>query len=122
MTRYTGDGEAVQTPVVGARNTPGHGAARPKTRENGVLRSRPPAGWRNRRQKPSSRAPPQGIRRKAQPDTEGIETRGVVPLASDSIRGRRKAQPDTEGIETLLIRLKLTLQSAVAKPSPIPRA
>jgi len=43
-------------------------------------------------------------------------------LASDSIRGRRKAQPDTEGIETLLIRLKLTLQSAVAKPSPIPRA
>ena len=53
-------------------------------------------GWRNERQTPRSQVPQEGIRRKAPPDTEGIETRH---------------HGDESGSSTI-----------VAKPRPTPRA
>src|ERR1035441_5513914 len=100
MSRYTHGPGSSFSGAVGAGESPAQRLA--VVDETGLGRSAPPSfgGQRDGPQSRRSRAPPQRVRRKAQPDIEGIETR--TRYRPYSIPGR-KAQPDIEGIETSLL-------------------
>ena len=121
MSRYRRGPLMPPARLVGAPKRAGHGLAGRKAARSGQPPGGLQGGWRKCLQRHRSRAPPQRVRRKVQPDTEGIETASPV-RAEDQALLCRKVQPDTEGIETWSIWAAPFWASDVAKSSPIPRA
>ena len=76
MTRYSHTAGQAFSVAVGAREPPGQRPAVAGMPGSGPPGPQSPRGWRTRLQTPRSRGPPERIRCKAQPETEGIETRG----------------------------------------------
>jgi hypothetical protein len=74
MTRYSYHARQPFPAAVGARESPGQRPVLPDLPESGLPEPQSPTGQRTDPQNTSSRGPPQRIRRKAQPETEGIET------------------------------------------------
>jgi len=123
VSRYSPHAAKAHSGSVGARKSAGQRLAVMDPPESGRSAVCSRHGWRTALQSARSRGPPERIRHKAQPDTEGIETgrREGCLIAEQSqsparYRGHRnlifstipevmsswghKAQPDTEGIET----------------------
>lgn len=97
MTRYSHDAKQSSPAAVGVRETPGQRHAVPNSPESRLPDPQSSPGWRTGPQNARSRGPPQRIRRKAQPETEGIETDGRLGKLP---RDRPVAKPETEGVET----------------------
>jgi len=74
MSWYTGRSKRLFPASVSATESAGHGLGSAWVAENGQVSGLAWRGQRNGHQTRRSRAPPEGIRRNAQPDTEGIET------------------------------------------------
>ena len=72
--RYTGRSKRSFPASVSAPESAGQRLGCAWVAENGHIFALPPGGQRNGHQTRRSRAPPEGIRRNDQPDTEGIET------------------------------------------------
>ena len=115
MTRYSHDAKQSSPAAVGVRETPGQRHAVPNSPESRLPDPQSSPGWRTGPQNARSRGPPQRIRRKAQPETEGIGTFERNCLL-ERHEARRKAQPETEGIETDGRLGKLPRDRPVAKP------
>src|ERR1035441_1332075 len=98
MSRYTHGPGSSFSAAVGAGESPPQRLA--VVDEAGLGRSAPPSfgGQRDGPQSRRSRAPPQRVRHKAQPDIEGIETSDEGAVAMLAVLGR-KAQPDIERSE-----------------------
>ena len=100
MTWYSGCAEQLFSGAVGAREPSGQHPAVPDSPQSRPPEPPSPNGWRRDSQNARSRGPPQRVCHKAQPETEGIETRTRPWAHPPSPECCHKAQPETEGIET----------------------